>query len=107
MSESLQILLGAGFLIAVFILTRVGIAWKMARTSHLIIKDLEARGATDMLTAEHLPYAKQSVLRIGMRDYHSKALEYLINDGVVAKTGEGKYYLTGTTLPNEQQKPSS
>ncbi len=47
-----------------------------------------------MLTAVHLPYAKPSVIRLGTRDYHSKALEYLINDGVVAKTGEGKYYLT-------------
>lgn len=93
MSETLQILLGSLFLIAVFILTRFGISWKMGRTASSIMQELESKGAVDMFSAVDLPYAKPNLLRIGMRDYHHKALEYLVSEGVVGKTGTGKYYL--------------
>jgi hypothetical protein len=93
MSDTLQIILGACFLIGVFVLTRFGIGWKMARAAQYVIKDLESQGAVDPVTAVALPYAKLSPIRIGMRDYHNKALEYLVTDGTVGRTSGGKYYL--------------
>jgi hypothetical protein len=95
MSDTVQIVLGIVLLFVVFILTRLGIGWKMAKPARFIIEDLKKKDATGPFSAVHLPYAKQSLIRIGMRDYHSKALQYLVADGSVGKTGDGKYYLTG------------
>lgn len=93
MPESLQIVLGLAFVLCAFVVSRYVITWQLKRASGLIIKDLEAREALDPLSAIDLPYAKPDYLRIGMRDYRHKALEYMVNDGVVAKTESGKYYL--------------
>jgi len=65
----------------------------MKRASGFIIRDLEKQGAFDPVTAIDLPYTKQNLLRIGMRNYHAKAMEDMLSQGVVAKTGGGKYYL--------------
>ncbi len=98
MSETIQIVIGVFFLITVFILTRLGIAWKLRRAAGSIVKELESKGAIDVITAAELPYSKPNILRIGMRDYHYKALEYLVNEGAVGKTGSGKYYLCIPTI---------
>jgi hypothetical protein len=105
MPESVQIILGIMFLVAVFVLTRMGIAWKLSRSAGLIIKDLRAKGAVDPVTAVDLPYAKSSPLRIGMRDYFPKALEQMVVDGVVAKTVSNKYYLTVRPLESDDHSP--
>lgn len=93
MSDTVQIILGLVFLVGAFIISRIGVSWKMGRTARAIIRDLESREALDILTAVELPYAKAPLIRLGMRDYHSKALEYLVSDGTVGKTRAGKYYL--------------
>ncbi|MDQ7785262.1 MAG: hypothetical protein RDU20_20420 [Desulfomonilaceae bacterium] len=93
MSENIQIVLGILFLVGVFILTRVGIVWKLRRTARSIVKELDSKGAVDVGTATELPYSKPNIVRIGMRDYHYKALESLINEGAVGKTDGGRYYL--------------
>lgn len=93
MSESLQIVLGLVFVLSAFVVSRYVITWQLRRASGSIIRDLEAGGALDPLSAIELPYAKPDYLRIGMRDYRRKALEYMLNDGVVVKTEAGKYYL--------------
>lgn len=93
MSEHVQIFLGIVFLVAVFILTRFGVAWKLRNAAGSIIRELESKGAVDVYSAVELPYSKPNVLRIGMRDYHYKALECLIGEGAVGRTGSGKYYL--------------
>jgi hypothetical protein len=100
MSDSVQIILGLIFLVGVFILTRFGIGWKMAKTARAIIRDLESKEAIGPFAAVHLPYAKQSPIRIGMRDYLSKALQYLVADGTVGMTGDGKYYLHNKPAEN-------
>ena len=106
MTEAVQIFLGIVFLIAVFILTRIGIGWKMGRAAQAIVEDLKSRGAVDLFSAVELPYAKPDLLKIGMRDYRRKALEYLVTEGAVARTGTGKYFLcvrnsTNPTPPEE------
>ncbi|MFH1115650.1 MAG: hypothetical protein V1792_17210 [Pseudomonadota bacterium] len=93
MSDGIQIVIALVFLVAVFILTRVGIAWKLRRAAGSIIKELESQGAVDVVSAAELPYSKPSLLRIGMRDYNYKALELLMTEGAVGKTAGNKYYL--------------
>ncbi len=93
MSESLQIVLGLVFVLFAFVVSRYVIARQLQRASGSIIRDLQAGDALDPVSAIDLPYAKPDYLRIGMRDYRRKALEFMINDGVVAKTESDKYYL--------------
>ena len=81
------------FLVGCFILTRYLVAWQIKRATGMIIHDLESQEAFDPLTAVDLPYTKQNPLRIGMRNYPAKAIEYMIYEGVVGKTASDKYYL--------------
>lgn len=93
MPEFVQIILGIIFLIVVFVLTRIGIASKIKRTATLIIKDLERREAFGPGSAAELPYARPQYFRIGMRDYRPKALEALVQGGIIGKAENGRYYL--------------
>jgi len=93
MSESVQIILGIIFLVGVYALTRYGFVWRMKRAGAFLLKDLERRGAVDPESAVQLPYAKKSFLRIGMRDFRPKALESLVQSGIVGKTEGGEYFL--------------
>jgi hypothetical protein len=93
MPESLQILLGILFLIAVYVLTRFGEAWRIRRASLFIIRDLEKRKAFDPEGAAELLYAKKDLFRMGMRDFKPRALESLVHDGILGKTESGRYYL--------------
>jgi hypothetical protein len=93
MPESVQILIAFCFLVVVFILTRYIVVWKLRRASESIVRRLEAKGAFDEGTAVHLIDSKPNLLRFGLRDYDSKALEYMVAQGVVGKTTDGKYYL--------------
>ena len=93
MSEPVQIVIGLLFLIGVFVLTRYVVAWKMKRATETIVRDLENQAALDPFTAVALPYSEVNPLHIGMRNYHAKAVEYMVSEGVVGKTGKGKYYL--------------
>jgi hypothetical protein len=40
-----------------------------------------------------LPYMKQQLFRIGMRDFRPTAMQSLVEAGIVGMTGSGKYYL--------------
>ena len=107
MSDTIQIILALVFLIGAFIISRIGVSWKMGRVARAIIHDLESRQALDVLTAVELPYAKPSLIRLGMRDYHSKALEYLVSDGTVGKTGSGKYFLQIKPRSGHDSRPAN
>ena len=93
MTEFVQIVLGIIFLAIVYILTRYGIAHRIRRTATLVIRDLERQEAFDPGSAVDLPYAKPQYFRFGLRDYRPKALESLIQAGVIGKTETDKYYL--------------
>jgi len=93
MSENVQIVLGLLVLAGIFVLTRYVVAWQIKRATGAIIRDLQRHEAVDPITAVDLPYTKQNPLRIGMRNYYAKAIEYMVNEGVAGKTGSGKYYL--------------
>jgi len=89
----MQIVIGIIFLIMVFLITRIGIAHRIRSSARLIIQDLERKEAFDPGSAAELSYAKTHYFRIGLRDYRPKALESLVQGGMVGKTENGKYYL--------------
>ena len=93
MNETLQIVVGIGALLAVYILTRHFHSWRFSRTYLFIINDLKKRGALNPESAVDLPYAKKSMLRIGTRDYRPKALEHLAMKQIIGMTENGRYYL--------------
>lgn len=105
MSEPVQIVIGFVFLAGIFVLTRYIVAWQIKRATGSIIRDLETQEAVDQFTAIELPYAKQSPIRIGMRNYHAKAVEYMVGEGVLGKTGSGKYYLRAKISDAERPAP--
>jgi hypothetical protein len=92
-TEFVQIIVGILFLAMVYIITRYGIYWRIKRACAFTVKDLERRDAFDEKSAVELHYAKSNPFRIGMRDFRPKAVEYLVGNGVVGITSEGKYYL--------------
>jgi hypothetical protein len=95
----MQIIIGIIVLIIVFLLTRIGVVHRIRHTASLIIKDLEMREAFDPGSAVDLPYAAPHYFRIGLRDYRPKALESLIQGGIVGRTETGRYYLKERPRP--------
>ena len=93
MNEPMQIILGLILLVGVFILSRYVMGWKIRNACKFILTDLENRNAFDPENAAELPYMRKSVLKVGLRDYRPKALEYMVHAGIVKVNPEGKYYL--------------
>jgi hypothetical protein len=93
MSETTELILGIGALIAVIALTRKYHAWRFKRAFIYIINDLKNKGAYSARSAVDLPYAKKNLLRMGLRQHHPQALNNLIMENIVAKTEDGRYYL--------------
>jgi hypothetical protein len=93
MPESVQIIVGVLFLILVFIATRYGIFLRIKGACKFVIKDLERQKALDADSAVGLPYAKVSYFHIGLRDFRPKAVQSLLEGGVIGKTAGEKYYL--------------
>lgn len=91
--DVVQIVIGIGFLVAAFLLSRLIVVWQMRRAAAFIVKDLEAKGALDKQSAIELPYSKAQLFKLGIRDYRPKALEYMIAQGAVGTTADDKYFL--------------
>ena len=93
MSETTELILGIGALVAVIVLTRKYHAWRFKRAFIYIIDDLKNKGADSAHSAVDLPYARRNMLRMGLRQHHPQALNNLILENIVAKTEDGRYYL--------------
>jgi hypothetical protein len=93
MADAVQIISGILFLVLIFIATRYGIAWRIRRACVFVIRDLEQRKALDHGSAVELPYAKTDYFRMGLRDFRPKAVQGLVQAGVIGMTEEGKYFL--------------
>jgi len=89
----MQLTLGFLLLILVFVLTRYGITWRIKRAGRRIITDLERVGALSPESAVELPYMKQQLIKIGMRDFKPTAMQSMVEAGIVGMTASGKYYL--------------
>ena len=93
MSESGGIIIAICVLIAVYMLTRKVNAWRIKGAYMRIIKDLERKEAFTPSSAIALPYTKESIFRVGVRDFRPKALQFLIASNIVGVTEAGTYYL--------------
>ena len=93
MNESGQIIIAICLLIAVYMLTRKVNAWRIKRAYMRIIKDLERKEALTPASAIALPYTRESIFRVGVRDFRPKALQFLIASHIVGVTESGTYYL--------------
>lgn len=93
MSESGQIIIAICLLIAVYMLTRKVNAWRIKRAYLRIIKDLEREEAFTPASAIPLPYTRECIFRVGVRDFRPKALQFLIASNIVGVTESGTYYL--------------
>ncbi|UCG05828.1 MAG: hypothetical protein JSV83_18240 [Desulfobacterales bacterium] len=93
MSEVNQIIIGICLLIVVVTLTRKFHAWQIKRAYFRIVQDIKSKGAFDQKSAVDLPYARNPIFRVGLRDHRPIALEHLVQDNIVGMTEDGKYYL--------------
>ena len=93
MSDTAELILGVCILLGVITLIRRYNAWRVKRAMVFIVEDLKARNAYTPESAIDLPYAKRSVLKMGVRDHRPMALDHLAFDNIVGLTDEGKYYL--------------
>ena len=93
MSESGQIIIAICLLIGVYMLTRKVNAWRIKRAYLRIIKDLERKEAFTPASAIPLPYTRENIFRVGVRDFRPKALQFLIASNIVGVTESGTYYL--------------
>ena len=93
MSETAELILGIGALIAVIVLTRRYHAWRIKRAYIFIIDDLKQKGAYSIDSAVDLPYAKRNLLKMGMRQHHPQAIDHLIMENIVGRTEDGRFYL--------------
>ena len=93
MSETNELIIGIGVLIAVFILSRKFHAWRFKRAYISIIDELKRKAAYSAHSAAELPWATRNVFGMGARQHRPQALDHLIRENIVAKTEDGRYYL--------------
>ena len=93
MGEAGEIIIGVLILGAVILLTRLFHGWKIKRAHLTIIEDLKRQGARTPETAIHLPYARRSPLKLGVRDHRPVAMKGLVSENLVGLTEDGRYYI--------------
>jgi len=98
MSETAEVILGVCVLLAIIILTRKYHTWRVKRGCILIVEALKSQGALDAKSAIDLPYAQRSLLKMGVRDHRSMALDHLVVDNIIGVSEGGKYYLKDKTF---------
>ena len=93
MSETMKILLMVLLTIGTLILTFRIAGWKMKRAGDFILRDLKEKKAFDPVSAVELPYCKDSLFHVGLRDYRPKALSALVKHDYIRVLEGGRYYL--------------
>lgn len=103
MSETLQIMTGIGLLLCLIVLSRRFMAWRVRRAFFIIVEDLKNKEAFDSQTAVDLPYARNRLFKVGLRDYRPMAMKQLIQENVVGMTPAGTYFLINRDILNQMQ----
>lgn len=98
MSETGEVIIGICVLLAVITFTRKYHTWRVKRGCIHMVEALKAQGAFDRHSAIDLPYAQKSLLKMGIRDHQSMALDHLVVDNIIGVAEGGKYYLKDRTL---------
>jgi hypothetical protein len=93
MIETVQIILAIIMVVIVFIVAKRIQGMKINRAFRIVINDLKKRRALDPSTAVTLPYAAPVLFRIGLRDYRPRAINYLVQSGIIGITENRQFYL--------------
>ncbi len=93
MSETAKIVFMFLLTIGAFLLSRYIAGWQMNKAAEFIIRDLKDKKAFDPESAVELPYCKNRMFRIGLKDYRPRAMEQLVKHDVVRMVEGGKHYL--------------
>jgi hypothetical protein len=93
MSETVQVIIGIILLVGVYILTQMVVGYRIKRAARGIVRDLDLKKAYSPESAIELPYAKANLFRIGLRDFRPKAVDALVQGGILSRTPTGKYFL--------------
>lgn len=107
MSETFQIIIGIGVLLCLIVLSRRFMAWRIRRAFIIIVEDLKNKEAFDPQSAVDLPYAKNQLFRVGLRDYRPMAIKQLIQQNIVGVSPAGSYFLVNRDILNQIQGISS
>jgi hypothetical protein len=82
------------FVVAAMYVTGLG----LRRVCFKIIAEMEEAKAMSVSRAVKLQDERQNFFRVGTGNLRPKALNLLITEGLVSKTGDGKYYLNKEKL---------
>ena len=93
------ILLFAAIIVFYFLLLLIA-GWGIRRYCFQIIAEMEEQRAFSAGSAITLPDARGNFFKMGMGNYRPKALNVLLADKIVVKTGSSKYYLDKDKLAN-------
>lgn len=93
MSETVKIVLMVLLALGALIISRWINGWQMKRAGASIIQDLEKKRAFDPESAVELPYCRDRVFRLGLKDYRPRMVKQLIAYDVVRMHAGEKYYL--------------
>jgi hypothetical protein len=88
-------------------LAMLATGWGVRRVCFKIIADLEEQRAFSEKRAIKLPDERRNFFRVGTGNLRPKALRVLIADGLVIKTGNGKYYLDQKKVAAAKSKTGS
>jgi hypothetical protein len=94
MSETVKIVLMVLLTIGAFIISRLIAGWQMNKAGQSIIRDLKKKKAFDAESAVELPYCKNRMFRLGLKDYRPHVMKQLITHDVVRMLEGEKYYLS-------------
>ncbi|MBN1380351.1 MAG: hypothetical protein JXA41_01625 [Deltaproteobacteria bacterium] len=101
----LQIILIVVAIIVFYLLTLYLAGLGIRRLCFRIITDLEEAKAFNAAKAIELPDSRRNFFRVGTGNLQPRALNVLIADGLVVKTGTGKYYLNKEKVAEMKGKP--
>jgi hypothetical protein len=78
-------------LAALALLSRVATVWRLRRTAKRVVSYLEQHRAFHPASAVELP--RQGLMQIVLRNSTRRAVQSLLNAGIVGLAENGKYYL--------------
>lgn len=102
----LQIILLIVAIIIFYFLLLLIAGWGIRRYCFQIIAEMEEQRAFSAGSAVNLPDTRGNFFKMGLGNYRPKALQILLADGLVVKTGNGKYYLDKDKLAQMKKKSS-
>jgi hypothetical protein len=103
----LQILLLAAALIAIVVIFLYMGGLAVQKTCFKIIAEMEEARAFKEGRAVEIQDERKNFFRVGTKNIRPKALKLLIDDGLVIKTNNGKYYLDKEKLAQAKAQLST